>query len=138
MKRSISFLLTLILGMAGQASAQPQCDRFERTREGNILQGICYARSGHVHGSREQINHTCEQLILCGGSNDLGDCHLARNVCKGLVDPVCNHGELDVFNGPFVKNASCRAAQGQCDQSPSPNDRGMCEEVQAGTDRGHG
>ena len=142
MKRSLSSLLILSLGFMmgqGQARAQegiPACDRFDRTREGNILQGLCYARSGHVHGSREQINGTCEQLILCGGRNDLGDCHLARNVCKGLVDPVCNHGELDAFNGPFVKNAACRAAQNQCSQSPGDNDRRMCEEVQGLIPRG--
>jgi PAN domain/Peptidase family M23 len=135
MKRFCLYLiLPLSLGFhAGQAYSQggTACDRFDHTREGNILQGICYARSGHVRGSREQINLTCEQLILCGGSNDLGDCHLASNVCKGLVDPVCNHGELDVFNGPFVKNAACRAAQSQCDQSPGDGDRRMCEEIRA-------
>ncbi|HEX3129292.1 MAG TPA: M23 family metallopeptidase [Thermoanaerobaculia bacterium] len=135
MKRSTLILLTFGL-IPMMASAQPQCDSFERTREGNILQGICYARSGHVQGNRDQINATCEQLILCGGSNDLGDCHLARNVCKGLVDPACNHGEFDVFNGPFVKNASCRAAQNQCDQSPGEDDRRMCEEVLALLPRG--
>jgi murein DD-endopeptidase MepM/ murein hydrolase activator NlpD len=132
MKATWSLAAAGVLGLVGQAAAQslaPACDGFERTRTGNILQGICYARSGHVHGSRDEINRSCEQLIVCGGANDLGDCHLARNVCKGLVDPNCNHGEFDVFNGPFVKNATCRAAQGLCAQSPGEDDRRLCEEV---------
>ena len=141
MQRFRSYLPILFLifaAYAGPAHSQSgsACDGFAHNREGNILQGICYARSGHVHGSREQINSTCEQLIVCGGANDLGDCHLARNVCKGLVDPVCNHGEFDVFNGPFVKNAACRAAQGLCDQSPDAGARQMCEEVRALLPRG--
>ncbi len=139
MKRFIPALLAFGLGfVVSQASAQgiPACDGFEHTREGNILQGICYARSGHVHGSREQINSTCEQLILCGGRNDLGDCHLASNVCKGLVDPACDHAEFDVFRGPFVKNAACRAAQGRCTESPGAEDRGMCDEIAALLPRG--
>jgi Peptidase family M23 len=71
MKRSLSALLILICGFsAGQAPAQAAhpCDRFDRAREGNILQGICYAKSGHVRGNREEISRACEQLILCGPS----------------------------------------------------------------------
>jgi Peptidase family M23 len=109
-------------------SRENPCDSFARDRSGNILQGICYARSGQVVGNRAQINASCEQVISCSGSNDLGDCHLARNVCKGMVDPQCNHGEFDVFNGPFVKNAACRATQNRCAEG-STEDRRMCAEV---------
>ena len=139
MKRFLSALLILNCGLiAGQAHAQAShpCDRFDRNREGNILQGICYAKSGHVRGTRDEISRACEQLILCGGRNDLGDCHLAANVCKGMVDPNCDHGEFDVFAGPFVKNATCRAVQNRCGESPGDNDRRMCEEVQRLIPRG--
>lgn len=49
----IFWILVSLGNLTRPASAQPGaavCDGFERTRTGNLLQGICYARSGHVHG----------------------------------------------------------------------------------------
>ncbi|MDX2088273.1 MAG: sialidase family protein [Kofleriaceae bacterium] len=115
---------------AAECAAQP------RTRAGNILEGICLARYANVGRanpgpqSRDAIARACEREIPLGDrARDLGDAHLARNVCKGLADGKCDHGEIDVHNGPAIKNAVCRAAQDRCGALTDAGEIALCTEM---------
>src|SRR5688572_14764860 len=55
-----------VMTLAGAANAQSRdCTAFPRNRAGNIQEGICFARSGAVGGTRAQISQQCERLIAC-------------------------------------------------------------------------
>jgi hypothetical protein len=63
-------------------------DRFERTREGHIRQGICTALSGRVDVSSDgKIWDSCQREIPC----TTGDCTLANDTCKGMSWASCDN-----------------------------------------------
>ena len=87
-----------LLGARADAQAVAECYGFARDRTGNIREGICVgSRRDQVFGLPDQIARSCESLIVCGGPGDLGDCHLTRNVCKGVAAPACNASGFDAL-----------------------------------------
>jgi hypothetical protein len=134
------YILRILCAVTAAASVLPslaaaqdasRCYSFSRDREGNIREGLCVgSREKLVFGPRDQISRACEALIVCGGKGDLGDCHLARNVCKGFAAAACDASGFDVFNGPAIQNATCQARLNDCLGSPGA-DRALCSEIRS-------
>lgn len=109
-----------------------ECPQFPDTREGQIKRGVCAARKfapliESVKGSRRNYaNQVCEAEIPCV----IGVCQVARNVCKGLLDPQCNHGGIESpADGPAFRNAACRVPRADCATAPNAEEKKLCEEI---------
>lgn len=119
--------------MGTSASGGPAtCPGFPDTRAGQIARGACVARKllpthrGSTAAARENIRKACEAEIPCF----IGVCHVARNVCKGALDDMCNHGGIESpADGPAFRNASCRAPRASCSTAPNAEERAICLEV---------
>ena len=124
-----------LLGVLGAAlaphdvTAQPvTCPAGEDTRLGQIKRGVCVAQKMRgIATGRDNANRVCELEIPCV----VGMCQVARNTCKGILDPICNHGGIELpADGPAFRNAACRAARGPCAAAPTAEEQRICSEIQ--------
>ncbi|MFO0639935.1 MAG: carboxypeptidase-like regulatory domain-containing protein [Polyangiaceae bacterium] len=126
---SLSALAGLVL-LPAPSDAQPvTCPTYPDTRQGQIDRGICAAQKLKPlarDASRDLVNRVCEGEIPCV----VGVCHVARNVCKGLLEPSCNHGGLELpADGPAFRNAACRAPRGGCSSGGTAEEQRICGEI---------
>lgn len=109
-----------------EVEAQPTSCGGPDTREGQIKRGICVAQKmKSVVTNRESATRMCDLEIPCV----IGMCHVARNVCKGILDKDCNHGGIELpADGPAFRNAACRAARAGCSAGTAEEQR-ICGEI---------
>jgi len=127
--RALSVLFVLTgAGTAAAQSAPTSCPSFPDTREGQIDRGICSARKlMGLATTRDIVTQICEQDIPCV----VGVCHVARNVCKGVLDAKCDHGGVELpADGPAFRNAACRAPRAGC-TSGTDEEKKICAEIKA-------
>ncbi len=128
-------VLVVALGTALGSTATgdtPNCSGYPDTRAGQIARGACVARkllpANKVWSPalRDNVRRACEAEIPCM----IGVCHVARNVCKGALDTMCNHvGAESPADGPAFRNAACRAPRADCGTAPNAQERAICLEV---------
>lgn len=126
--RSSFVLLALLTGTAAAQPAPTSCPSYPDTRQGQIDRGICSAQKlMGLAAARDVVTQICEQDIPC----IVGMCHVARNVCKGLLDAKCDHGGIELpADGPAFRNAACRAPRAGC-TTGTDEEKKICAEIQA-------